>query len=315
MGVKGNEVDELSKAQSNIEHMKMRHKSGTLSELRSMTNPPTMVKTTLESVCLLLGEKVDSWRSIKAIISKNTFLLNIIQLKTEDIPEKTIRVMKKKYLSNPLYTVENVARVSTACAPLVKWCLAHVTYAEMIRVGNKGGIVEEERKRDSLGTDEESLEEDSFEMNEAAVEEEEVEGVEDVRAEIESNTRVEEVEEVNEVVESNERIEEAVETEEEKVEEVIEKEGVLEVREEVIEVKESNEPTEIIVEEKGEIVEEETNTGESIDDIKESNTILVEKEETPIIETSEDPIVKKVDTIAKEGESICNEEESLGREV
>ena len=41
--------------------------------------------------------------------------------------------MKKKYLANPEYDFEKINRASHACGPMVKWAIAQVSYAEMLK--------------------------------------------------------------------------------------------------------------------------------------------------------------------------------------
>uniref|UniRef100_A0A182S5X8 Dynein heavy chain coiled coil stalk domain-containing protein n=1 Tax=Anopheles maculatus TaxID=74869 RepID=A0A182S5X8_9DIPT len=41
--------------------------------------------------------------------------------------------MKSKYLSNPDYNFEKVNRASMACGPMVKWAIAQVEYADMLK--------------------------------------------------------------------------------------------------------------------------------------------------------------------------------------
>lgn len=56
-----------------------------LVEIRSMGNPPPIVKVALEAICLLLGDKSDDWKSIRAAIMKDSFIPSIVSLKTDDI--------------------------------------------------------------------------------------------------------------------------------------------------------------------------------------------------------------------------------------
>jgi len=56
-----------------------------LVEIRSMANPPQAVKSTLEAICLLLGESSSDWKSIRGIIVKDDFISKIVSLGTEDI--------------------------------------------------------------------------------------------------------------------------------------------------------------------------------------------------------------------------------------
>lgn len=56
-----------------------------LAEVRSMANPPGAVKMALESICLLLGESAVSWKEIRAVTVKDTFILTIVNFTTDDI--------------------------------------------------------------------------------------------------------------------------------------------------------------------------------------------------------------------------------------
>ena len=41
--------------------------------------------------------------------------------------------MRNNYLTNPDFTYEKVNRASSACGPMVKWAIAQLGYADMIR--------------------------------------------------------------------------------------------------------------------------------------------------------------------------------------
>jgi dynein heavy chain 1 len=57
-----------------------------LVEVRSMANPPLLVKLALESICLLLGENASDWKSIRAVIMRDNFINTIVSnFSTEDI--------------------------------------------------------------------------------------------------------------------------------------------------------------------------------------------------------------------------------------
>lgn len=56
-----------------------------LVEVKSMNNPPLLVKLTLESICLLLGEQTTDWKALRAIIVKDNFITNIVNMNTMDI--------------------------------------------------------------------------------------------------------------------------------------------------------------------------------------------------------------------------------------
>ena len=56
-----------------------------LVEVRSMNNPPAIVKLALESIAFLLGEPSNDWRSIRGVVIKDNFISTIVNFVTEDI--------------------------------------------------------------------------------------------------------------------------------------------------------------------------------------------------------------------------------------
>lgn len=50
-----------------------------------MANPPPILKMTLESICLLLGEQISDWRLIRGVVIRENFVPNIISFCAEDI--------------------------------------------------------------------------------------------------------------------------------------------------------------------------------------------------------------------------------------
>jgi dynein heavy chain 1 len=120
-------------AQKSVQNIKRQH----LTEVRSMGNPPQGVKLALDSVCTLLGHKIDSWKSIQAIVRKDDFIASIVHYDNEKQMTKNLRIrMRNEFLSNEDFTYEKVNRASKACGPLVQWVEAQVNYSEILdRVG------------------------------------------------------------------------------------------------------------------------------------------------------------------------------------
>lgn len=50
-----------------------------------MANPPAIVKSALESICLLLGEQVTDWKVIRGIIIRENFIPNVISFNSDEI--------------------------------------------------------------------------------------------------------------------------------------------------------------------------------------------------------------------------------------
>ncbi|XP_004348847.1 dynein heavy chain [Capsaspora owczarzaki ATCC 30864] len=116
-------------AQSAVQSIKKQH----LTEIRSMANPPEMVKLAMEAVCVLLGESKLDWKDLRGVIIRDDFIPSIVNFKTEDLKDSTRVRMQKEFLSNPSFKFETVDHASKACGPLVKWCIAQVGYADMLR--------------------------------------------------------------------------------------------------------------------------------------------------------------------------------------
>ncbi|XP_021916203.1 dynein heavy chain, cytoplasmic isoform X4 [Zootermopsis nevadensis] len=116
-------------AQQAVKSIKKQH----LVEVRSMANPPAVVKVALESICLLLGENTTEWRTIRSVTMRESFISTIVNFNTEDMNDEVREKMKSRYLSNPDYNFEKVNRASMACGPMVKWAIAQINYADMLK--------------------------------------------------------------------------------------------------------------------------------------------------------------------------------------
>lgn len=120
-------------AQRSVNNIKKQH----LTELRSMANPPEAVRLTLESVCVLLGSDVRTWREVQREVRREDFIPSIVKFDSETQMDTELReYMEAKYLSLPNYNFETVNRASKACGPLLQWVEAQVQYATILeRVG------------------------------------------------------------------------------------------------------------------------------------------------------------------------------------
>lgn len=116
-------------AQQAVKGIKRQH----LVEVRSMSNPPPPVKMALESICLLLGEPAQDWRAIRSVIIRENFIPTIVNFSSETLADDIRNKMKNKYLNNPEFNFEKVNRASLACGPMVKWAVAQINYADMLK--------------------------------------------------------------------------------------------------------------------------------------------------------------------------------------
>ena len=120
-------------AQAAVSNIKKQH----LSEVRSMANPPLPVKHTMESVCILLGHRLDDWKSVQQILRRDDFISAVVHLDTEAAVPRAVREqLQREYLSRPEYNYDTIQRASKACGPLASWVLAQVHFADILeRVG------------------------------------------------------------------------------------------------------------------------------------------------------------------------------------
>jgi dynein heavy chain 1, cytosolic len=94
------------------------------------------VKIAMESVCILLGNKIDSWKAVQAVIRRDDFIASIVNYDTDKMPKRIREEIESTFLPNPIFNFESVNRASKACGPLVQWVMAQVKYADILeRVG------------------------------------------------------------------------------------------------------------------------------------------------------------------------------------
>lgn len=128
----------ILEARRGVQNIKKHH----LTEIRSMANPPAAVKMTMESVCILIGYQVSSWRDVQSAVRKDDFIPTIVNYNNEEQLTDEVRdYMEKTYLSRPEFTFETVNRASKSCGPLLLWVRAQLTYASAL---NKVGPLKEE---------------------------------------------------------------------------------------------------------------------------------------------------------------------------
>lgn len=123
----------VQEAQASVSNIKKQQ----LTEVRSMGNPPSAVKNAMESICIVLGHKISSWKDVQAVIRRDDFITSIVNFDTDKSLTKSLRdKVNKEYLNKPDYTFEVINRASKACGPLAKWVMAQVSFSDILdRVG------------------------------------------------------------------------------------------------------------------------------------------------------------------------------------
>eukprot|EP00835_Amoeboradix_gromovi_P000082 NODE_3_length_56144_cov_0.348184.p1 type:complete len:4079 gc:universal NODE_3_length_56144_cov_0.348184:21030-33266(+) len=126
--------EQLSKAEPAVELAKQsvsEIKKQHLTELRSMQNPPVLIKTTMECICYMLGNKPDTWKVVQQMIRKDDFISNVVNYDTDSITPG-IRNKLQEYLSDDNFNAENVNRASKACGPLFVWMTAQLSFSSIL---------------------------------------------------------------------------------------------------------------------------------------------------------------------------------------
>lgn len=120
---------QVLEAQRGVQNIKKQH----LTEIRSMSNPPSAVKMTMESVCVLIGYQVSTWRDVQLIVRRDDFIANIVSFDNEvQLTPELRNYMEETYLAREDYNFEAVNRASKACGPLMQWVQAQVSYSEIL---------------------------------------------------------------------------------------------------------------------------------------------------------------------------------------
>ncbi|KAK5998324.1 Dynein heavy chain [Cladobotryum mycophilum] len=123
----------VEEAKASVSNIRRQH----LTEVRSMSNPPSGVRLALDAVCTLLGHRINDWKAVQAVVRRDDFIASIIMFDNAKQMTKGLRnKMRNEFLSNPEFTFDKVNRASKACGPLVQWVSAQVSYSDILdRVG------------------------------------------------------------------------------------------------------------------------------------------------------------------------------------
>ncbi|KAE9554264.1 hypothetical protein FO519_002498 [Halicephalobus sp. NKZ332] len=117
-----------------------------ISTLKTMRFPPQGVRMCMEAVCILLNEKpiktadplgnvtVDYWTPSQKILSDIHFLGRIRNFPRDKVSEKTMRLIRNKYLSKPEFDPESMKQVSLAAEGLCLWIKALDIYNKIAKV-------------------------------------------------------------------------------------------------------------------------------------------------------------------------------------
>ena len=102
-----------------------------LNDLRGMKNPSELVISVLEAVCILLGLKGD-WNAAKNVMGDAQFIQKLIDFDKDNIPEQVMKRVRR-YIDNPKFIPDEVAKVSRLSSSLCMWVRAIDLYAKIFK--------------------------------------------------------------------------------------------------------------------------------------------------------------------------------------
>ncbi|CAH1790213.1 unnamed protein product [Owenia fusiformis] len=116
--------------------------------VKSMKNPPGMVKLVMEAVCVLKGVKPektpdpsgsgkkieDYWGPAKRMLGDMKFLEGLRDYDKDNIPVAYMKVIRSKYITNPDFDPDKIRQASTACEGLCKWVRAMDSYDKVAKI-------------------------------------------------------------------------------------------------------------------------------------------------------------------------------------
>lgn len=100
-----------------------------ITELKTFKDPPPLVKTTMEAICVMKFVE-PSWKSAQKILQEFNFLDSLKKYPKDDVTDET-RIKLSKYINDPSFNADAVGKVSVACKSLCMWVLAIDQYAEV----------------------------------------------------------------------------------------------------------------------------------------------------------------------------------------
>lgn len=102
-----------------------------ITEMKSFTNPPQLVRLAMQAVCVLLGVP-PTWPEALRILADIRFLDRLRNFDKDHVDPVLIERVKY-YVNHPDFSMENMKRASLASTTLCKWVLAIMRYFEVMK--------------------------------------------------------------------------------------------------------------------------------------------------------------------------------------
>ena len=96
-----------------------------------MANPPAIVLTVFEAVCILMGCQKTDWSAAKSLLlDLNAFVKSLINYDKDNIPESRIKKLNK-VLARPEFDVEIIRSKVSYAGDIAGFCRAMKIYNEV----------------------------------------------------------------------------------------------------------------------------------------------------------------------------------------
>ena len=116
---------EMKAAQEKVENINKQD----LITMRSFANPPGIVVTVMEGVCILFGEKNTDWNtSKKRMQDLNGFIKSLKEYPKDNISQDKIEKVKK-LIANPEFDPAEVSKRVSAAGDICSWIMAMYNYS------------------------------------------------------------------------------------------------------------------------------------------------------------------------------------------
>lgn len=115
--------------------------------VKSMKNPPSVVKLVMEAVCIMMQEKPDRkpdaatgkmiedyWGVSLKLLGDIKFLDKLKSYNVDNIPPAAMKRIRDSYIPNKDFNPKIVRNASTACEGLCKWIIALDKYDAVVKV-------------------------------------------------------------------------------------------------------------------------------------------------------------------------------------
>ncbi|CAM9677052.1 unnamed protein product [Laminaria digitata] len=105
--------------------------SPSLQQVKAYSKPPPLVETVMAAVMTMMGRGSD-WATAKKALGEGNFLTQIKTFNKDNV-SNALMTKVKKYVNNPDFSFENVAKVSSAASALCVWVHAIYLYANVAK--------------------------------------------------------------------------------------------------------------------------------------------------------------------------------------